>query len=159
MLRMRRNGFRDAMLFELGLSTALRISDLLQLRKRDIQNGILRVKTKKTGQYRNCTLNVAIRTKIEVYTVGMKDEELLFPFQRQWVHKMLKWAADQVGLDTRYVSTHVMRKTAAYHFYMRTKDIVKTQQFLGHQSPSETRKYIMLNDEDVNEELVNILWS
>ncbi|MCM2534348.1 hypothetical protein NDK43_20855 [Neobacillus pocheonensis] len=27
-LRMRRNGFRDAMLFELGLSTALRFSDL-----------------------------------------------------------------------------------------------------------------------------------
>lgn len=158
-LSTRENGFRDALLFEVGLSTALRVSDILSLRKSDISNGIVRIKTKKTGKYKILALNDSCRRKVEMYTEYMKDDQLLFPIQRQWVHKQLKWAADQVGLDKRFVSTHVMRKTAAYHFYKRTRDIVKTQEFLGHRSSSETRKYLMLNDEEVNKDLVNIRWS
>lgn len=158
-LSTRENGFRDALLFEVGLSTALRISDILSLKKSDVSNGIVRIKTKKTGRYKVIALNDSCRNKLEVYTEHMHDDQLLFPIQRQWVHKFLKWAGDQVGLDKRYVSTHVMRKTSAYFFYQKTKDIVKTQEFLGHRSSSETRKYLMLNDEEVNKDLVNISWS
>lgn len=97
--------------------------------------------------------------KLEVYVKDMQEDQLLFPIQRQWVHKMMKWAADQVGLDKRFVSTHVMRKTAAYHFYKRTKDIVRTQEFLGHRSSTETKKYLMITDEEVNKDLQNFSWS
>ena len=158
-LRTREQGFRDALLFEVGLSTGLRISDILSLRKCDITDGFVRLKTQKTKQYRMIVLNDACREKLEAYTKNMQEEQLLFPIQRQWVHKMLKWAADQIGLDKRYVSTHVMRKTAAYHFYQRTKDIVRTQEFLGHRSSTETRKYLMINEEEVNQELQNFNWS
>ncbi|EEK75909.1 hypothetical protein AT258_18785 [Bacillus wiedmannii] len=158
-LASRENGFRDSLLFELGLSTALRISDILSLRKSDITNGIVRIKTKKTGKYKILALNDSCRRKVEAYTEYMQDDQLLFPIKRQWVHKQMKWAADMIGLDKRFVSTHVMRKTAAYHFYQKTRDIVKTQEFLGHRSSSETRKYLMISDEEVNKDLVNISWS
>lgn len=118
-LASRENGFRDSLLFELGLSTALRISDILSLRKSDITNGIVRIKTKKTGKYKILALNDSCRRKVEAYTEYMQDDQLLFPIKRQWVHKQMKWAADMIGLDKRFVSTHVMRKTAAYHFYQK----------------------------------------
>lgn len=158
-LRTREHGFRDALLFEVGLSTALRVSDILSLKKSDIKDGFVRIKTQKTKQYRMIALNDSCREKLEVYVKDMQEDQLLFPIQRQWVHKMMKWAADQVGLDKRFVSTHVMRKTAAYHFYKRTKDIVRTQEFLGHRSSTETKKYLMITDEEVNKDLQNFSWS
>lgn len=157
-LRMRKNGFRDALLFEVGLSTGLRISDILSLKKSNVSEGFIRIMTQKTHMYKMIALNDSCREKLEIYMKGMKDDDLLFPIQRQWVHKQLKWAAEMVGLDKRYVSTHVMRKTAAYHFYKRTNDIVRTQEFLGHRSSRETKKYLMITDEEVNEHLHNFSW-
>ncbi|HFU6611363.1 TPA: tyrosine-type recombinase/integrase [Bacillus paranthracis] len=158
-LATREHGFRDSLLFELGLSTGLRVSDILSLKKSDITNGIVRISTKKTNDYKVLALNDSCRAKIEMYTEHMKDDQLLFPIKRQWVHKQMKWAAEMIGLDKRFVSTHVMRKTAAYHFYQKTGDIMRTQEFLGHRSSSETRKYLMISDEEVNKDLVNIRWS
>lgn len=158
-LAMRENGFRDSLLFEVGISTGLRVSDILSLKKSDISNGMIRIKTKKTKKYKLIALNDSCREKLDMYTEHMQDDQLLFPIQRQWVHKILKWGAEMIGLDKRYVSTHVMRKTAAYHFYKKTKDISKTQAFLGHRDSKETQKYIMITDEEVNADLVDISWS
>ncbi|HFJ9368784.1 tyrosine-type recombinase/integrase [Bacillus cereus group sp. BY6-1LC] len=158
-LSMRENGFRDALLFEVGISTGLRVSDILSLKKSDISNGMIRIKTKKTSKYKVIALNDSCREKLDMYTEHMQDDQLLFPIKRQWVHKILKWGAEMIGLDKRYVSTHVMRKTAAYHFYKKTKDISKTQAFLGHRDHKETQRYIMITDEEVNEDLVDISWS
>lgn len=158
-LAMREHGFRDSLLFQLGLATAFRVSDLLSLKKKHITDGFVRYTTQKTDHYKMVALNDSCRRKVEAYIEHMDDEQLLFPIKRQWVHKMLKQAAEMVGLDKRYVSTHVMRKTSAYHFYHKTKDIVKTQELLGHKNSSETRKYLMINEEEVNKELVNMQWT
>lgn len=36
---------------------------------------------------------------------------------------------------------------------------MKTQELLGHKNSSETRKYLMINEEEVNKELVNMEWT
>lgn len=158
-LSSRRNGYTYALYFEFALSTGLRVSDILSLKKKDIQDGIVKVKTQKTGLYRNIALNDSCRQQLEFYLKNKKEEDLIFPFKRQWVHKIIKHAADMVGLDKSKVSTHTTRKTAGWFYYINTgKDLVKTQKFLGHRDPKETLTYLMINDAEVNEDLVNITW-
>ena len=159
-LASKQNGFVYALYFEFALTTALRVQDILDLTKKDIKNGVVYVKTKKTGVVKHIALNDKCRRKIEDYLEYKKDDDAIFSFSRQWVHQMLKEAADMIGLDKSLVSCHTTRKTAAWHFYVTSGyDIVKTGQFLGHKSSTETRKYLGITEEEVNEINVQISWS
>lgn len=160
-LATRRNGFRDALLFEFLLSTGLRISDGLSVKKGDIniKDGVLRICTSKNGEDRIIGLNPKLLHKLDIYAENMKKDELLFPVQRQWVHKIIKWATDQVGLDSSRYSCHSTRKTSAFHFYMDNGcNIALTMHFLGHRSTKETMRYLGLKDEEVNKHLVMMEW-
>lgn len=155
-LSMRRNGYIYSLYFEFALSTGLRVSDILSLKKRDVQNGIVKVKTQKTGVYKHIALNDSCRKQFDVYLSSKKDDDLIFDFKRQWVHKVIKQAAEDCGFDKSKFSTHTTRKTAGWFFYLDSgKDLVKTQKFLGHRDPKETLVYLMINDEEVNETLVD----
>ncbi|SFG95388.1 tyrosine-type recombinase/integrase [Sporolactobacillus nakayamae] len=158
-LATRQKGDVYTLYFEFALSTALRVSDILSLRKKNIRNGYVHVKTMKTGLERVIILNDSCRTRMDSYLKTKKDEDLIFPFKRQWVHKLLKWAADFAGLDAQYISCHTTRKTAAWRFYIDSNhDIMKTMYLLGHKSPKETRFYLGINDEEVNHQLISVSW-
>ncbi|WP_158511576.1 tyrosine-type recombinase/integrase [Sporolactobacillus vineae] len=145
--------------FEFALSTALRVSDILALRKGNIVNGYVHVHTMKTGLERVIVLNEHCRKRMEDYLGEKKDDDLIFPFKRQWIHKLLKWAADYSGLDSVHISCHTTRKTAAWRFYIESNhDIMKTMYLLGHKSPKETRFYLGINDEEVNLQLIQTTW-
>ncbi|MCI1881450.1 MAG: tyrosine-type recombinase/integrase [Sporolactobacillus sp.] len=155
----KRKGRVYTLYFEFALSTALRVSDILSLRKKDIVSGYVYLRTKKTGLKRAIVLNEGCRKRIEDYLQTKDDEDLIFPFKRQWVHKLLKWAADYCGVDPRHISCHTTRKTAAWRFYVDSDhDIMKTMYLLGHRSPKETRFYLGINDEEVNRQLVQTSW-
>jgi len=159
-LATKKNGFVYSLYFEFALSTGLRVSDILSLRKKDVKEGIVRIKTSKTQLNRNIALNDACRKKMEVYLTTKKEHEIIFPFGRTYVHKLLKWAADQIGYDQTIVSTHTTRKTAGWFLYLDSgKDLVKTQKFLGHRDPKETITYLMINDDEVNQTLIKRAWS
>jgi len=159
-LAMRKNGFVYTLYFEFALSTALRVSDILSLKKKDIKDGTVRLKTQKTGLFKKIELNPTCREKLELYLRMKKDDDLIFPFKRQWVHKLMKFAADYAGVPKDNISCHTTRKTAAYRYYIATGcDINKTMKLLGHKDPKVTREYLLINDDEVNEELVAISWS
>ncbi|MFJ7680436.1 tyrosine-type recombinase/integrase [Peribacillus sp. NPDC097198] len=155
----RQNGFIYSLYFEFGLSTALRVSDILSLKKKDIKDGVVYIKTQKTGVVKHIGLNDKCRSKMEMYLEMKKDDDIIFDFTRQWVHQIIKWAADQVGFNKSLVSCHTTRKTSAWRFYEKSGfDIVKTGQLLGHKSSTETRKYLGIDEEEVNELNITIEW-
>jgi len=154
-----RSGFIMSLYFEFALSTGLRVSDILSLKKKDIENGVVKIKTSKTGLYRSIALNDNCRKRLDAYLMMKKDKDHIFDFKRQWVHQFLKKAADDIGIDSDKVSTHTTRKTAGWFFYLDSgRDLVKTQKFLGHRDPKETLTYLMINDDEVNQTLVNRSW-
>lgn len=154
------NGFTYALYFEFALSTALRVSDILSLQKKDIKNGVVYIKTQKTGVYKHIALNDKCKIKMDMYLEHKKEDDFVFEFSRQWVHQLLKWAADMVGFDKDLVSCHTTRKTAAWRFYVSSgHDIMKTGQLLGHKSSTETRKYLGIDETEVNELNVMLSWS
>ncbi|MGD6992137.1 tyrosine-type recombinase/integrase [Sutcliffiella horikoshii] len=159
-LALRPNGATYVLYLEFALSTALRVSDILSLRKRDIRDGMVRIKTSKTNTFKKIELNPSCRKKMEMYLQFKKPDDYIFPWKRQWSHKLLKYAAEFAGIPKDNVSCHTTRKTAAYWYYRESNfNIQKTMQLLGHKDAKVTREYLLISDDEVNEELVGMTWS
>lgn len=147
------NGYRNLLMVEIGLASALRIGDILKLQKKMIYNGFIRVETTKTGAFKNIELNPRVAQMVSAYVANMDDEDYLFNIKYIQAWKIIKAGANKAGIPN--VGSHSLRKTAAWHFYQATgKDLNKTMKLLGHKEPRETLAYLNLNDDEVNSDLV-----
>lgn len=133
--------FRDNMLWIVGISVGLRISDLLSLRISDVltESGIFKkriyVIEKKTSKPNNSIITITMQKAITLYLNSLKEKncdydiknhinDFLFMSRKGFnkamteisVHKLLKQMSRDLGLDAEYnVGTHTMRKT---HYHM-----------------------------------------
>ncbi|OCA89313.1 site-specific integrase [Pseudobacillus wudalianchiensis] len=152
--------YRDYFLFVFGINSGLRISDILPLRVMDVRNTEhLRIREKKTGNYRKIKMSAALKQEIEKYTRRMADSDPLFPSRkgnvpigRETAWRLINEASRVCGVEGA-IGTHTMRKTFGYHFYQRTKDVAMLQQIFGHSSPAITLRYIGINDEMMDQAL------
>jgi integrase len=152
---LRNRNYRDYIMFRIGCNTALRVSDLLALTVGQARNlDYITGHAEKTGRAFRLLLTKTLKKEIADYTKGMKDDDPMFPSRiggkaitpvQAW--RILNSAAKALGLPD--VGTHTMRKTFGYHFYRKTKDIALVQYVLGHSSPSNTRYYIGITDDEV----------
>jgi integrase len=160
--------WRDSFLFEFGINTGLRISDILPLRVKDVlgkdhlvltEQKSKRVakddKPAKAGKQRRFRINYELRETINEYTAGMKPDDYLFsssrtgkPIGRIQAYRILNAAAEQAGLSE--VGTHTLRKTFGYHFYNQYKDVARLQEIFNHSSPSVTLRYIGANQDELD---------
>ena len=149
------NGFRNVLLVEIGLATALRISDLLKLRKNNIYDGFISIKTEKTDKPMRLELNPRVHKLVASYIELLNDDDLLFNFGYRQALKMLSAAAERA--DIKDFGTHTLRKTCAWQYYQHFgKDLRKTMVLLGHESPNDTIKYLNLDIDEVNKDLVTM---
>ena len=151
------NGDRNLLLFELGLATAMRPSDLLALTAGDVRNGIVRLRTSKRNKSLDIRLNDRVHTLVKAYTEFMDDEERLFPIHRSTAWRFLKKAAEECCLEEN-IGAHSMRKTKAYHLYTsgETKhDIAIVMELLQHDDAGDTLRYIGYKKDELNKALVS----
>lgn len=137
----------------------LRISDILQLRLKDIvRDGdryrldITEQKTKKT---RTFTVPFPLYQYIENYCLknGINDDEIIFPITERAVQKQLKIVCDWIGIEN--VSTHSFRKYYATEIYKNNDyDIALVQQLLQHSSAATTQRYIGIESKRVEDAIV-----
>lgn len=154
-----RISYRNYFLFYMGINVGLRISDILKLKVSDVRNRSHIVLTEqKTRKAKRILLNYGLREEISRYTEGMKDYDFLFPSRikgqsigRVQAYKIINKAAKEVGL--REVGTHTLRKTFGYHHYQRNKDIEILRQIFNHSSPSITRRYIGIAQDEIDKSL------
>lgn len=149
---------RDRFMFVLGINTALRISDILKLKVKDLKGTHLKVSEDKTGKVKRQIINPALREEIEKYIEGKHDEDLLFPsrkgtkpISRIQAYRIMNNVAEDLGLEE--IGTHTLRKTFGYHFYNKTKDIATLQMLLNHSAPSVTLRYIGMNQDALDSAL------
>jgi integrase len=157
---------RNLLLFVLGINSALRVSDLLNLRVRDVvdENGktreFLEVREKKTGKTKQFELSKNALKALRLYlaAVNPKPAHYLFrsregrnrPLSRQQVHKILSDSAETVGIRER-VGTHSLRKTFGYHAHQAGVSISLLQWLLNHSSQATTMRYLGLTQDDANQ--------
>ena len=80
------NRLRDRLLFDLGITSALRVSDLLNLNVEDVKNKTeVKVKEQKTGKYKKFPLQPQVQQEIAEYLAtrpSSDDEEPVFLTQK-----------------------------------------------------------------------------
>lgn len=146
-------GLRDKAMLELLYATGLRVSELVSLKKNDVnlESGFLICKGK-GGKERIVPLgnssSVAVTKYLEEARQNFwkKETEILFlttrggAFTRQGFWKMLKEYGEKAGLAQK-ISPHILRHSFATHLLERGADLRSVQLMLGHSQITTTQIY------------------
>lgn len=162
------NNLRDYCLFVMGINSALRISDLLKLKVKDVMNGKIKdriiLREQKTGKHKEFPIPCNAKKALEEYLKTRKDlnpDDPLFlskkgeAITRQHAWYILNEAAKEVGIEEK-IGTHTLRKTFGYHAYKRGIDIALIQKLLNHSSPKETLRYIGITQDQLDDVYINL---
>ncbi|MBO0962508.1 site-specific integrase [Neobacillus sp. MM2021_6] len=151
---------RNYILFLFGINTGLRISDILQLKVKDVQGWSIYLREGKTGKPKEVRMPKELKRAVREYTKNKNKSEYLFtsrekdkrgkpkPISRGMAYIILQEIADEFGLDR--IGCHSLRKTYGYHFYDQTKDVAVLQEMLNHSDPEITMRYIGITQDKLN---------
>ena len=146
---------RWSTVFSLCYLMGSRVSEVLSLRKDDIGDEVitLRSTNTKTNKTRQVAITDTIRQVLDNYKELNKvsAKGLLFeggkrgmktgkPVSRSAAHEALKKATEKA--DIKGVSTHSFRRSFATHLRENGMHIANIQDLLGHKSPATTTMYI-----------------
>lgn len=147
---------RNMLIFEFGINTGLRVSDILGLNVSDVlDKTYVEIIEKKTKKYKRFPLNNKLKKLLKTYLVGKSLNEPLFVgirhcrLDRSQVYRFLNEACEHCGIKAN-IGTHTMRKTFGYHHYKKFNDVVLLQRILNHSSPSITLRYIGISQEEID---------
>jgi integrase len=162
------NRFRDLLLFVVGINTALRISDLLQLQISDFLDEQKRVKSRfwikkrKRDKRHEVVINSSVREALDEYLVAFPDigddgnnfvffsskaNDYSLPIKRGQAWKFITSICLEVGLSGNF-GTHSLRKTWAYHARMSGVDLALITHKLNHES-AYTKRYLGITDDEL----------
>lgn len=119
---------RNNLLFIIGLNSALRIGDILNLTWENLLSGDrFIIKESKTKKFNNKFINNDIVSAVEKYKTALSEYEItyadtdkVFDITSQNFIKVLKRAGKMCGF-TENIGTHTMRKTFSYWYLMNNK--------------------------------------
>lgn len=166
--------FRNHALCILGLNTALRITDLLNFKWKDIYQfetfsfrSHLSIIERKTGKTNTIILNHAV---IEAMTLflnslpSMPDgEDYIFsgrsgsrcPLSRYQAYRIVKQAASFLGMKEN-ISCHSLRKTFGYHAWQQGTAPAMLMTIYNHSSYQITKRYLGIEQDDKDKVFMNI---
>lgn len=161
---------RDQLLFLMGITSGLRIQELLSINVSDIiQHGKIvdRVYVQKR-HFKGKTYGRSVLVNPKLHTLIMDvagkkpSHSPLFEgymgqsLARQSAWRIIKTAANILQLQGK-VATHSMRKTFAHKVYAATdKDIVKTAHALGHSDVNNTMHYLSFLTEELDKVILEM---
>ena len=160
-------GERDYVMLELMYATGVRVSELIEVRLRDLDlnGGVMRV-LGKGDKERLVPLHEEVILVLQRYIHEVRvhqqvdskfsDHLLLNRYgrrlSRQSIFKRLKHLAQQAGID-KVIGPHTIRHTFATHLVQNGADIRVVQSLLGHESITSTEIYAHLENRQLEETL------
>ncbi|WP_407270020.1 site-specific integrase [Radiobacillus sp. PE A8.2] len=154
---------RDYIMFILGIYTGLRISDILNLKAKDLRDKTYltlkeqKTKKRKTNTRKTIKINPFLKRELKEYLSELDDEVYVIksrvgfnkPISRERAYKILQEVANKFRLE--HVGTHTLRKTFGYHIYKATKDPALLQKLFNHSSEEITLRYIGINQDTMDD--------
>lgn len=143
-----RTNERNYILFLLGISTGLRIQDILKLKVKDLRGSHIVMRENKTRKEKRLFILPSLKKELNRFLADKEDEHYVIksrvgfnrPITRSMAYKILQQLAKEFKL--KELGTHSMRKTFGYHFYQQTKDVALLQQIFNHSDQTTTLRYI-----------------
>ena len=166
---------RNYVLVTMGINTALRISDLLELRWRDVWNysmgcfnKYLALEENKTKKEQVVYLNAACVNALQLLKKEAGDiihaEHYLFQSRqkgnqhigRNRAYVLIKSAWKELGYEGN-VSCHSLRKTFGYHAWKSGISPAVIMTIYNHSSMEITKRYLAINQDDKDQVYQNIV--
>ena len=166
-----KQNYRDKLLFIMGINSGLRVQDILALKVSDVKSiqvgERVALVEKKTGKSNVFIINSEIRSALDEYLskANLQDHHYLFKSRKgrncalttYAVTMLVQQWCDELRIDGNY-GAHSLRKTWCYHqrktFGVSWEILAKR---LNHASPSITRRYLGVQEEEVEEILLNTI--
>lgn len=155
---------RDRVIFELSLSTGIRLSEFVNLNVDDLdldgkhirimgKGGVPQIKFLKTSMRTLLRAYLKERSKLMIsgctaLFVSSRGTRLC---NRQVAKRLSHWLA-KAGIDKK-ITPHGLRHTFASHLYANTSDLLLVKRALGHRDISTTEIYTHLTDEALEDAL------
>jgi len=151
---------RNRLMFIMGVSFGLRITDLLTLKLGDLRGkDFFMIGEEKTKKKRKITLSEAV--KEEIAQLDGSDNDYVFrsrqggnkPISRVQAYRILNDAAKRAGILEKVgsIGCHSLRKTFGYQLHSKGIDITRIMAIFGHSSPEITLAYIGITDEEISD--------
>jgi len=135
---------RDVLLLKTLYYTGLRVNELIQIRRKDInfRENVIRIRAEitKTRQEALQPLPKKLINLLEEWCKNFKEEDILFPITKQRVWQIVKKTCEKAKI-TKNIHPHTFRHSYATHIYEETNDLGKVQELLRHKSLSSTGIY------------------
>lgn len=149
---------RERALFELLMSTGMRIGEIvnLDISDLDFSKNTVSIYGEKTDTYRTGYLNIRAAKALKAYIQSRNVcSGALFisskgNFQRlckSTIEQEAKSIGKRAGVKIK-TNVHTYRKTFCSIMYRKTKDILYVSKLMGHSSPEVTSKYYLIDDEE-----------
>ena len=158
-------------IWKVGVNTALRISDLLQLTMVDVKNldssaPALELVEIKTGKARRIMLNAPALKVMQRRLADYPKQHYLFqseavnigrskaqPINRRSVGRVFEKVGQQIAPKLS-LGTHSMRKTRGYAMFEAGRSIESIAKVLNHSSTEVTMRYIGIEQRDIDQSYV-----
>ena len=165
---LKKKQYRNYLLVALGANTALRISDILDIKWSDVYDftkheykNHLRLIEKKTRKEKSIAINNKVKKSLSIfrsYLGAVDSKSYLFsnnrkhdpkPISRMQAYRIIKEAAKAVGLHGN-ISCHSLRKTYGYHVWQAGIQPPLIMQIYNHSDYEMTKKYLGITQDEVD---------
>ena len=146
-------GKRDRAIFEVMYATGMRASEIITLKKSDINFRWKRITCVSGAKKRTVPLHGEAVDALKAYTTDcrsfLKDTKLLFvnssggQMSRQGLWKLIKEYAKRAGIK-KDITPNMLRHSFAAHLIANGADLKSVQEILGHSDISTTQVYLHL---------------
>ncbi len=148
-----RLNLRDYLFLGFVFFTGCRISEILNLRKEDINLkrsvAVIRQLKKRKEVRREVIIPEFLKEDLEAYLEGLRENERLFPFARNTAYLKVK--------EFTGYNPHAFRHTFAIEILKRTDNLEYARRLLGHANYNTLKHYLDFTVEDIKEK-VKDLW-
>ncbi len=163
----RKSGLRDLALFNTGISTMLRTSDLLNLKVVDVMDEFGDLKKKFSVRMKKTDRPVTVildedsqkslcdwieesgKNRSDFIFTGLTTRTSSTPITSAHHRLLVKEWCGSVGIGTEGRSTHSLRKTRASIAYKQTGNLEVVRQALGHTNLRNTATYLDIDTEEM----------
>ena len=160
-----REEYRNYALVTVGLNTALRISDLLHIKWKDVYNeekqdfySHIYLNEQKTKKNTIIVLNTSVKEALLLYKKHLEyynKENYIFngqkstdkPISRVQAFRIIKDAVDALGLE-EHISCHSLRKTFGYQAWREGTEPALLMTIFNHSSYEITKRYLCIDQDD-----------